>query len=221
MNILSWGCPKIPSVVSITGESTPRGRASANRPLSSFGLGKPLPNHVPTSWFHTTSPACSSLATRMYCNALPTLGFIPFPPSRLPTPRPCECVAFCLGGFPGMRSCPSKPSLRAQRPWRDAGLLLRATAVGSRHQPRSHPRYCTPTSFPARPCVAADDEKLPSRRWSSRGTSRSCSVPGPVADHLVAEVACSLLPWAWIHVPPARPEGSACESCFWYVKDRP
>jgi hypothetical protein len=121
------------------------------------------------------------------------------------------------GCVPALRSLPSVHSDRDET--RDCSCM--PSTVGSRHQPRGHPRRCTPTTFPARPCVAANEVKLPSHRWSSRGTSRSCSVPGPVADHLVAEVACSLLPWAWIHVPPARPEGSACESCFWYVKERP
>jgi hypothetical protein len=73
----------------------------------SFGRSLPRLLHVPSSWFSTTSTACSSTAVRVYCNALPTLGFTPFP-------DPLRRLPCSTGPSSGCLPCPPKPSLRPQ-----------------------------------------------------------------------------------------------------------
>jgi len=51
----------------------------ARCPLPRDGTASSI--RVPASWSSTTSPVSSSLPTRVYCNALPTLGFTAFPPA--------------------------------------------------------------------------------------------------------------------------------------------
>lgn len=86
-----------PSVVSITGESTP-GVPRRRTVTTLLRRGAASSSHVPTAWSLTTSPVCSSLATRVSCNALPTLGFTTFPlVSRVRPPlratRPCPALS--------------------------------------------------------------------------------------------------------------------------------
>jgi len=92
LDFLLWVHPKIapPSSWrhrSPLPEKTPRGTAS-------FESRLPRRLRVPSSWFLTTSTASSSDAVRVSCNALPTLGFIPFqtacrrsPSNRFVLPR--------------------------------------------------------------------------------------------------------------------------------------
>ena len=85
-----------PSVVLATPESTP-GSSLAG---PSFGKSLPQLLHVPSSWFPTTATVSASDAGRVYCNALPTLGFTPFS-DRLPASRLAGCAS-----FPGMPALP-------------------------------------------------------------------------------------------------------------------
>ena len=83
---LLQGCPKIFPSVDITFGvhsqhpwplRTSRERDTAL--LGAFGVGLPSPPHVPSSWFCTTSTACSTDGSQACCILLPTLGFIGFP----------------------------------------------------------------------------------------------------------------------------------------------
>jgi len=83
--------------------------------LAGTAFGKSLPRllHVPPSWFSTTSTVYASDAGRVYCNALPTLGFTPFSDRRPP-----GCPG-CCASFPGMPSLPFEafpPSVAASLP---------------------------------------------------------------------------------------------------------
>lgn len=95
LNFLSWFSKDRPSVVLATPESTP-GRHPCG---ASFGWCLPEHHRVPSSWFSTTSTAFASDAGRVCCNALPTLGFIPFRTA-------CRRLPSCRASFPGMLALP-------------------------------------------------------------------------------------------------------------------
>ena len=92
-------------------QRSPLRRSSLRSPLPEhpcgcpFGTRLPRPVRVPSSWFLTTSTACSFEDLRVYCNALPTLGFTPF-----------RCLLRRLPCSAGLSSrclpCPPKLSLR-------------------------------------------------------------------------------------------------------------
>jgi hypothetical protein len=92
-------------------------RADAHAPT--VGTGLPPPVHVPSSWFRTTSTACSSCTLRAYCSALPTMGFTAFQEARSGRPaRDCPPRDACLPSeaFPppaaaGVATCgPASPA---------------------------------------------------------------------------------------------------------------
>jgi hypothetical protein len=105
-----------PSVVLLARESTPGSRPPVARWPASFGMRPRRPIRVPTSWFCTTSPVSSSLSGRVCCNAFPTLGFTTFRPAPPALPTLTSRPDARHPRLPVMRSCPSKPSLRAQQP---------------------------------------------------------------------------------------------------------
>jgi hypothetical protein len=84
---------------------------------SAFGTSLPRPVHVPSSWFPTTSTAFSSTAARVSCNALPTLGFIPFQLHHRKSPRShrtsSECHSLPFEAFPPSEADSSTDFLRA------------------------------------------------------------------------------------------------------------
>jgi len=173
LNCLSWVCPKIAPPSSWRHRSPlpadPRG--------STFGTSLPGLVHVPSSWFPTTSTACSFDAVRVYCNALPTLGFTPFQHRRRESPRGADTSSECL-------PCPPKPSLRSKQP---------ATSPTCRHVvhrcpcPRalSFPLPETSPRLPARACPV-----------QFRRASRPSSANGSVARPAVARRPRPVLPWA-------------------------
>jgi len=85
---------------------------------------------VPTSWFHTTSPACSSSILSALLQRLTTLGFIVVSPSCLGSPR---CV-FC----PSKLSLRQWPSSLGRRHRCVAAALLSSALAGSRLLPGCH-----------------------------------------------------------------------------------
>jgi len=67
------------------------GSGVSTGPRAPFGMGKPLPIRLPSSWFLTTSTGCSSSTLRPYCRPLPILGFTAFPSvAKRNSPR-CSC----------------------------------------------------------------------------------------------------------------------------------
>lgn len=95
---LLQGCPKIfPSVDITFGVHSQRPwplRTSRERDtalLGAFGVRLPSPPRVPSSWFCTTSTACSTDSSQACCILLPTLGFIGFP--RLAVCRLASCAS--------------------------------------------------------------------------------------------------------------------------------
>jgi hypothetical protein len=127
LDCLSWVCPKIAPPPSWQHRSplpaSPRG--------VTFEMGMPAPTCVPPSWFCTTSTAFSSDTVRVCCNALPAMGFTPFPACRSESPRSARPSPRCL-------PCPPELSLRPKlrpnprpRP-RERGCDLGSTA-GPRH----------------------------------------------------------------------------------------
>jgi hypothetical protein len=92
-----------------------------------FGLEQPARSLVPSSWFCTTSTACSARSLQACCILLPTLGFVAFrrsclltlPPGRrepLPATRitplegsPSSAAARCLHRRCSPCRCPRRP----------------------------------------------------------------------------------------------------------------
>lgn len=50
-----------------------------------FGCPVPPGHHVPPSWFLSNMTVCSARQPQVYCNLVPTIGFIAFPPSPNPS----------------------------------------------------------------------------------------------------------------------------------------
>ena len=151
LDCLSCVCPKI-APPSFCQYRSPLPAAPCG---TAFGMGLPTPIHVPPSWFLTTSTGFSSDTARVYCNALPTLGFTPFQVRRPELPRDAIPSSGCC-------PCPLKPSHRPKlrsstSPPRERGLLAllprdNVTGVLLRRSPLPLP----PRPFPRRsgPVVA-------------------------------------------------------------------
>jgi hypothetical protein len=82
---LLQGLPKIAPPSTSPPVSTPGVRGRSTSPArektalpGAFGIGLPSPPRVPSSWFCTTSTACSTGGSQACCILLPTLGFIGF-----------------------------------------------------------------------------------------------------------------------------------------------
>jgi len=154
LDCLSWVCPKI----------TPPSYWRHRSPLpecpcgTSFGTSLPGPARVPSSWFPTTSTVFSSDAVRVCCNALPTMGFTPFPepPPRVTSVRrlPPRDAFPALRSFPSVRSSAFLPPPPRERdldwiPTRDT-----VTAVLPRRSPLSLPPHPFPLLPRPTPAVA-------------------------------------------------------------------
>lgn len=124
---------------------TPRsplpGARSVETALAPFGKSVPTLLLVPSSCFPSTSTACSFVAVRACCSALPAMGFTAFPRRRAgPGSHPCRTPP----RFPAMRSRPPKSS-----PCTAASHPLGRPA-GACHRRRGHPRRRSPRPLPLR-----------------------------------------------------------------------
>jgi hypothetical protein len=140
LDCLSWVCPKI--------APPPSWRHRSPLPASPCGVtfetSMPTPACVPSSWFHTTSTVSSSDIVRVYYNALPAMGFIPFPVRRPELPRSDVPSSRC---FPALRSLPSVRSAN-----RVTGVLPRRSPLSL--PPRPFPSSPRPAATVARTCVS-------------------------------------------------------------------
>lgn len=203
MNCLSWDFPK----------NAPPSYHEHRSPLpvtpcgTTFGMRLPRHTHVPSSWFLTTATVYSSAALRVYCNALPTVGFTPFPLrlQKLPSVRFAspECCPY-----------PPKPSLRSQLPESPASPRFHGASSLSdgwaspacRHAVHRHPCPLT-LSFPS---------PLPSLRSPVRASvvqfrraSRPSSMNGSVASPAVSRRTHPVLPWVCSGTPFPRAASDA------------
>jgi hypothetical protein len=132
-SFLSWGCPKIPSVVLASGESTP----GVDRRLPVVRLlrdenARPHPCSDLVVWYHLAGlllPAGARVLQRASDHGVHRVSADGGGRSSARAPS-----LPALSRFPAMRSCPSKPSLRSQR----RGSFLRRPPAGSRHQSSCH-----------------------------------------------------------------------------------
>jgi hypothetical protein len=174
-NCLSWDCPKIAPPSSCQHRSP----LPAHPCGSAFGMRLPRPTLVPSSWFSTTSTVCSFDAARVYCNALPTLGFTSFsnPPPQVTLRRWTlpEVPSLPFEAFPPSEA----PPLVLLPPLREGGESgSRGTSPPCCHD--VHRTSCPlALSFPL-PSLSL---RLPARaRWFRfRRASRLSSADGSVA----------------------------------------
>jgi hypothetical protein len=164
---------------------------SPDRP-SSIGMQLPRCTLVPAPWFCATSPVCSSLPGRVYCNAFPTLGFTTFP--QPPTVnRSLRTNLPASTRFPVMPSCPPKPSLRAQRLVDPLTREIQRERVTARTVTRQdvHRTPC-PLAVAASPALGSC---LPISRSASRPQGLA-PCPGPLPLRPLPATSDPVLPWA-------------------------
>jgi len=170
---LSWGFPKMPSVVSDRGvHSRLRSVAAPGLRIEAASLDR-----VPSSWFPTTSAASSSVAAPVCCTRLPTLGFAAFRPAAMPE---------------SPRRVPALQSFVPLVQRRSGSRLLDSTDRGFASP---SPRRCRRALFTA---SLAPSPSAPAVTFitTRRPTSRPCSTRGAGILDLVSEAAKSLLSWA-------------------------
>jgi hypothetical protein len=142
LDCLSWDCPKIAPPSSLRHRSPLREDPCGIRLRDEPATTRPRSVLVVS----TTSTACSFDATRVCCNALPTLGFTPFQhvdESHLPpTPPP-------RNAFPALRSLPSVRSYTSRRTSPHANVR-RKLRVALEDVAGVSPRR-SPPSLPPRP----------------------------------------------------------------------
>lgn len=71
-----------------------------------FGCLAPTRHHVPPPWCLSTVTVCSARQPQVYCNLVPAMGFIAFPPSPNPSARQVSIALALSGGFPATRFIP-------------------------------------------------------------------------------------------------------------------
>lgn len=132
-SFLSWGCPKIPSVVLASGESTP----GVDRRLPAVRLlrdenARPHPCSDLVVWYHLAGfllPAGARVLQRASDHGVHRVSADGG--GRWDARAPALPA---LSRFPAVHSCPSKRSLRSQR----RGSFLRRLPAGPRHQSSCH-----------------------------------------------------------------------------------
>jgi len=111
--------------------SSPRVHSRHPHRCGAFGRRDAISLHVPSSWFHTTSTACSSRTVRACCSALPAMGSTPFPSAAKPNSPMCLSA---LRSFTPAGSCTAdESSVRAR--------VTAGTIAGSSRSPRALPSH--------------------------------------------------------------------------------
>lgn len=191
-SFLSWGCPKIPSVVLLSGESTP-------------GVDRRLPVVRLLRDENARSHPCSDLV--VWCHLA---GFLLPAGARVlqrASDHGVHRVSADGGGrsgactpslpapsrFPAMLSCPSKRSLRSQR----QGSFLRRLPAGSRHRSSCHQANVHRDPCPPVVTVASRMGSCLLIRAAPTRPQGVAPCPGPLRQPR-CRCCHPVLPWAWM-----------------------